>query len=258
MNDYERKRTERIERLRARAEAKRAEGDALIGRSHDRLARIPFGQPILVGHHSERRHRSDLSKADRDMGRGVEALNESTDLARRAHAAETNPSVSSDDPDAVAKLRAKAAKLQADCDRMKTINAMIRKGAKAAELAKFLGCTEESAATLLLPDFCGRVGFPPYKLTNDRAEIRRILQRIAQLEAHAVALKPEAIEHNGVRIEESDNRVRVFFPAKPDEATRAALKSRGFRWSPTVGAWQRHASNGAWYDARSIVFGVPS
>ena len=47
--------------------------------------------------------------------------------------------------------------------------------------------------------------------------------------------------------------MRVLFDAKPAEDVRTALKKAGFRWSPTSGAWQRHASNGAWYEAKRIV-----
>jgi hypothetical protein len=33
-------------------------------------------------------------------------------------------------------------------------------------------------------------------------------------------------------------RVRLFYPGKPGEEIRSRLKSAGFRWSPTIGAWQ--------------------
>jgi hypothetical protein len=36
----------------------------------------------------------------------------------------------------------------------------------------------------------------------------------------------------------------------PAEAIRRELKSNGFRWSPTLGAWQRHRSNRATYLAK--------
>ena len=37
-------------------------------------------------------------------------------------------------------------------------------------------------------------------------------------------------------------RIRVYFPDKPEEDVRRVMKSNGFRWSPSVGAWQRDLS----------------
>ena len=41
-------------------------------RASDILSYIPSGQPILVGHHSEKRHRSDLKRVDSNMSKCVE------------------------------------------------------------------------------------------------------------------------------------------------------------------------------------------
>lgn len=49
----------------ARREAAAAAQDAI-------LSRIPIGQPVQVGHHSEARHRRDLARADGHMRRVVE------------------------------------------------------------------------------------------------------------------------------------------------------------------------------------------
>lgn len=51
----------------------------------------------------------------------------------------------------------------------------------------------------------------------------------------------------------TDNRLRLIFPDKPDEATRALLKSYGFRWSPHTGAWQRQLTNNARYAVKQIL-----
>ena len=61
-----------------------------------------------------------------------------------------------------------------------------------------------------------------------------------------------------VTIQEQDNRVQILFPGKPSDEIRARLKSNGFRWSPTAGAWQRMPSAWAWQVAREIATAVQS
>lgn len=56
--------------------------------SHAISDRIPMGQPILVGHHSERRHRRDLARIDGHMRRSVEASKEAARHDDRAKALE--------------------------------------------------------------------------------------------------------------------------------------------------------------------------
>lgn len=134
--------------------------------------------------------------------------------------------------------------------RMKAANAAIRKHAKAGpdaqvEALMAQGFTEPRARDLLKPDFCGRIGFADYEITNNGANIRRIAARIAALEQAKAQPDTEREGANGVRMEDSpaDNRVRLFFPGKPADDVRAKLKAHGFRWSPTVGAWQAYRNN---------------
>lgn len=70
-----------------RAERHAAESDARYAASKAISDMIPMGQPILVGHHSERRHRRDLAKIHRDMGKSVEAQREAEHEARKAREA---------------------------------------------------------------------------------------------------------------------------------------------------------------------------
>ena len=71
-------RRERLERkLEKRlewAEGRNRKANAAFDAAHRAVAGIPFGQPILVGHHSERRHRRDLARHDSAMSRGCEGL----------------------------------------------------------------------------------------------------------------------------------------------------------------------------------------
>jgi hypothetical protein len=80
----------RAERLEARAERHSNEADAFHARSDAHVAGIPFGQPILVGHHSERRHRNALDKSWRDLGKAVEAGKQAQEDSRAAESARYN------------------------------------------------------------------------------------------------------------------------------------------------------------------------
>ncbi len=65
--------SDRVERMENRAEKAEKESTAAYQRAKQIGDFIPFGQPILVGHHSEKRHRRDLEKIDNSMRKSVEA-----------------------------------------------------------------------------------------------------------------------------------------------------------------------------------------
>jgi hypothetical protein len=77
----------RSERLAARAATHAAKSRELVNRAVDMTKCIPMGQPILVGHHSEGRHRNLLKRSDNAMRRGVEAGAYADHLERRSEAA---------------------------------------------------------------------------------------------------------------------------------------------------------------------------
>ena len=250
---FELKRAARAERMRTRAEGLRAEAQGAFKREGAIAGMIPMGQPILVGHHSEKRHRRDLERMHSLMRKGLTLTKEAETLERRAAFAEKNTAVSSDDPDAIPKLRAKLAGLEAARTKMREANAAIRKGGDVVGRLVGLGFTEARAKELLVKDFAGRIGFPDYKLKNTSAEEKRLKDRIRQLEARAASPTRPAERIGDSTITEAENRVRITFPSKPAEEMRRALKSSGFRWSPTAGVWQRFASASAWYEARRIL-----
>lgn len=253
MNSYEQRQEARRERLLRIADKLQSEGNARYMRAKQMAEAIPFGQPILVGHYSEGRDRRYRAKIHNNFGKAFSAMNKAKELERRAEAVGTG-GISSDDPEAVVKLRAELAQCEQAQARMKAANTAIRKNAKAgfeAQVAALvtLGFTEASAAKAIKPDFCGRIGFPDYALKNNNANVRRIKGRIAQLERRTaeVAAAEETgetqrvIECAGfnVVINLGLNRVQVKFPGKPDATVRSRLKSSGFRWSPAESAWQK-------------------
>jgi hypothetical protein len=239
--------------MRTRAEGLRAEAQGAFTRESVLAGMIPMGQPILVGHHSEKRHRRDLARMHSLMKKGLTLTKEAETLERRAAFAEKNTAVSSDDHDALPKLRAKLAALEAARAKMREANATIRKGGDVVPRLVGLGFTEARAKQLLEKDYAGRVGFPDYKLKNTSSEEKRLKDRIRQLEARAASPPRPAERLGDSTVHESENRVRITFPSKPPEDMRRALTSAGFRWSPTAGAWQRFASASAWSEARRIL-----
>ena len=64
---------ERSDRLAHNAERQDEKSQEYRERVEQAVGGIPFGQPILVGHHSERHHRKAIEKADAAMNKSVEA-----------------------------------------------------------------------------------------------------------------------------------------------------------------------------------------
>lgn len=164
--------------------------------------------------------------------------------------------ISSDDPNALEKLRAKVASLEKHQQTMKVANAAIRLKDTAKGDAKLaeMGFTPEEIKQLREPDFCGRVGYPDYELSNNNANIRRLKKRIEELEKRETEPAPEGWVFDGgsVVVNTEENRLQLIFDDKPDADLRSELKHWGFRWAPSQGAWQRQLTNNAFYAARQI------
>ena len=108
MNEYEQRQEERKARYLELAEKADRASETASGRATGILSVIPAGQPILVGHHSERRHRRDLATVDRQMRKSIDETNKA-DHYREKAAGVGKAGISSDDPEAVVKLRLKLA-----------------------------------------------------------------------------------------------------------------------------------------------------
>ena len=256
MSAYAEKRERRIDSMRAEAETLRGNAAAAFDALH-KQGDVMMGTPVLIGHHSQRRHERDLARMDAKMGKAVAATREAATLERRADAAESNRAVSSDDPDAVELLREKLAKVESDRARMVAANKAVR-GKFPEQALIAMGFSAVTAEQVSKPDFCGNRGFAPFTLKNAAAEAKRLTKRIEELGAKATAPVRADVAFDGGRIAESReiNRVQIFFDAKPSEAVLAALKAAGFRWAPSEEAWQRQASEGAWRAALSAVGGA--
>jgi len=80
----------RADRLDARAAKHDAEAEARYKAAKDIMDRIPLGQPILVGHHSERGARADQKRIHNHSDKMVEAMGKARADQRAAEAARHN------------------------------------------------------------------------------------------------------------------------------------------------------------------------
>ena len=95
--------------------------------------------------------------------------------------------------------------------------------------------------------------FPSYALSNNNQEIHRLENRLRRLkEAREGGYTGWEFDGGKVVANQEDNRLQVFFDAIPDESVRRDLKSWGFKWARSVGAWQRQLTNNAIYAASCI------
>ena len=203
-SDYEERRKRRIERYKELSLKAQERSSQYSNSNANRILQIAPGQPILVGHHSEKRHRRLIKKAQDDIRESIEEDNKSNFYKERAENAENSKVIYSDDPQAIIKLKEKLERLENE---------------KASIKAR-----EHST----------------WELTNIGATIRETKKRIERLEKLENTEFKEINFENGKVIHNKEiNRIQFLFDNIPDEDTRKILKSHGFRWSRYEKAWQR-------------------
>lgn len=186
---------------------------------HKRISSaIPLGQPILVDHYSASRHRNDIKKMDNAMRKSVAEDEKANYYRNKLDNLDNEGVISSDDPQAIAKIQ----------DKIDTLEKAKQK-IKAREHA-------------------------PYELTNINAEIRRLKERKKDLE-ELDELKFQDIEFDDgkVILNRDVNRLQILFNDKPDENIRNILKHYGFKWARTQGAWQRLYNKNGIYAVNHIL-----
>ena len=214
LSDYHERREAKIERYTELAQKNEIKSAQLNEQARKMADVIPFGQPILVGHYSEKRDRNYRDRIWNTWGKAVETQKKAEYYARKADSAQSNRAISSDNPDAITELKEKLAKREKYQEQIKQINAIIRKK-KLTQEEKImqivdLGYQESTAQKLFVPDFAGRIGFPAYEVTNNGADIRRLKERIATLEKQRDDVTREW-EIGDIQIVDSveDNRVMI-------------------------------------------------
>ncbi len=271
--DYEGRREARIERLENRAERLASESESSLNAGRRMFDAIPFGQPLLVDHHSYGRDRRYRNRASAKMEKGFELHKAATVASARATSAESNTAISSDDPEAIVKLREKIADAEADRDLDKADNRKLRKaklptaGFTVDDL-KAAGVSGEGMKEIVTLKRIGclygdMVKIPGYSISNATANIKRMRDRLTSLEKEFARAEEGDVEYaisvagDSVTVTENvdENRLQLSFPGKPSEAVRKVLKGNGFRWARSLGVWQRLLNGNARGTMRYLLSG---
>jgi len=209
--DYEERREARklrYEELSRKAEERSRE---YSNSNANRILMMTSGQPIIIGHHSEKKSRKLHERAWQDIGKSIKEDKKSQYYKNKAESVENNKVIYNDDPNAIQKLKDKLEYLE-----------------KQRELIK----ADKNHKT--------------WELQNIGARIRETKRRIARLEK-LDEIEFKDIEFAGGKAihNKEINRVQLIFDNIPDESIRTALKSKGFHWSRKEGAWQREFTENA-------------
>lgn len=158
--------------------------------------------------------------------------------------------IKSDDERAIEKLEEKLEDMKKLHEDMKAANKALRLKDKEAgnDQLREMGYSEESIEELRKPDYLGRVGYPNFQLSNNNANIHRVEERLKRLKAVKERGSSEQEYKTFKAVENTEAmRYQIIFDGKPDAEIKTLLKSNGFKWAPSQGAWQRQiTSNGKW------------
>jgi len=158
--------------------------------AHDMANQIPLGQPILIGHHSEKRARRDQERIHNNMKKCVDN-SDMADLHREKAEGlrrQLDNTIFSDDLNAIERLQEKVNTLEKKRDRLKEIKKALTKGIN-------IKLTEAEKKHLEGNKRCwGDYNIMPYELTNLGATIRTAKKRIEKISAQKAMKSKRRIE----------------------------------------------------------------
>ncbi len=203
-----------------------------------------------------------VKKKEKQNSRREALMQEWEDIARIARRIETvgSDAIMSGDAQALEKLRHRLEQREDAQETMRETNAYWRKH-KTLDGCPYLTPEQAQAITeaMAKPYRFDPSPFPTYQLSTNNAEIRRLKDRIAQLEKVKATGTQEHSEEDigveGLKIVENAEamRIQLIFDGKPEEEVRTLLKHWGFKWSPSFGAWQRVLNDNGKYAARKVI-----
>lgn len=273
--NYDEMREAKKDRMEARAEKTHKDATELFETAHKMADVIPFGQPILIGHHSEKADRNYRKRISNKMDKACETFNKAKYYDDKLKGMEDNTAISRDDPEAIPKLKAKLEKIELNIQQIKDHNKACKNNIylrlydyndgihisnnttyktyavikdkkiewKTKIIPKEIKAKIENYAKTgkmiqeKIPE--NKQVLEAYHLQNLSSNKRRIKDRITEIGA---LLKIPDIDEtiNNVRLYTDEGRVRIDFGYKPDEETRTKMKKRAWKWSPYNQVWQNY------------------
>ena len=254
--EYQEKKDAKLEHLQNKARKLRAESNNVYNSANKEASSIPFGQPILVGHHSEKRARNQRSRITNRYEKSFRLSEKANQAAEKIAIVRDNTAISTDDPEAILKLKEKLTHAELDHTMKKAANAYYRKHKTIDEGFLYYN---ELGGVLRMLEFALKWNNPTmYHTTNTNAKVKSIKERIARLERLADLAEKgnKEIEFEGgsLLVNYDINRIQFFFDSIPDVDIRTKLKGSGFKFSKyNNNAWQRQITGNANYAARVVL-----
>ena len=271
--DFENRKEEKKERYTNLAEKNSKLSDSTFSHARKMASVIPFGQPILVGHHSEKADRNFRKRIDNNFRKSIEQQDKAdyyTDKAKNYGSG----GIMSDDPEAIVKLKEKILELEKSRNKYKEINKGLNKVIRKyktiektsrfcskpwkeydheaikkdfdilkIDLKKVLPELEDKTVCNLLtkPEYGNCYGIAGYQITSLTTRIREANKRIEYMKIEEVRHGFNREFSNGVKIKEEDGRINIYFGYKPEKEIRDIIKRSpfSFKYSPSREAWTR-------------------
>ena len=170
--------------------------------------------------------------------------------------------IKSNDENAIERLQEKVFTLTEELEKNKEMNKYYRKN---KTMKGFDGITDEQAEKFdnLLKNAVpwAQCPAPSFDLTSIRNKIKaaedriREIQRLKETASEKPTEETDKYKNDFCKVvENAENmRIQLFFEGKPEENIRSLLKSNGFRWAPSEGAWQRQLTDNGRYATKMLI-----
>lgn len=231
----------KLEKRHEWAASRQQKAEAAINRASSISERFAFGQPILVGHHSQRGAENGQKRMHDAMSASVQNADMAEHHANKAGGLQDmlDKSIFSDDEDAVERLEERIATLEHEQGQCVAINKICRnkKTTEEEKIAilkeQFQKLNDETINGFIHPKYSfEKPGFPAYAMTNRNGNLNRLRKRLEQVKQRKQQEEEAANAENGCIIKKYGNDYcDVVFDEKPERDIINALKENGFRWS---------------------------